>query len=282
VNAPLDELLRRPREANLRVAVVSDVHSNALAYQAALRTATECGFDLLVILGDLLTYGFDAQKVIDYTHELVASGKAILIRGNHDQLYFDLFETDFANYDRLPDWLKECVNWTLKHIDVRAFREAHPWRDQIEIGDILLAHANPYDYGDWTYLNTEADLSCAAKVLLSRGYRVGVFGHTHRSMLCCLDEPESISRRDFCVHVSASELASSAGVIVNPGSVGQPRNETCTSTVLLLTCGPRGIDLELVRFDYDIKAHRDTILREVSLSESAREKLLGFFLPSPG
>ena len=73
-----------------RIIVFSDIHANINAYKAALKQARQIGFDHLINLGDLLTYGCDTTEIIDTTNNAVEIDKMILIKGNHDQLYFDL------------------------------------------------------------------------------------------------------------------------------------------------------------------------------------------------
>ena len=67
-----------------RIIVISDIHANINAYKAALKKAREIGFDLLINLGDLLTYGCDTTEIIETTNNAVEIDKMILIKGNHD------------------------------------------------------------------------------------------------------------------------------------------------------------------------------------------------------
>jgi predicted MPP superfamily phosphohydrolase len=95
-----------------RIAVISDVHANSQALRAALEQARKTGFDDLVVLGDLLTYGCSPREVLDLIGEAMVRYGAHLTTGNHDQLYFDLAVGHNRYYDELPAWLRETVDWT--------------------------------------------------------------------------------------------------------------------------------------------------------------------------
>ena len=73
----------------MKIAVLSDIHSVSSALDAALDDARAEGFDVLLILGDLLTYGVNPAETLELVHEAVARDGAILISGNHDQMYLD-------------------------------------------------------------------------------------------------------------------------------------------------------------------------------------------------
>src|SRR3989304_2966246 len=160
--------------------VLSDLHANARALRAALALVYNEPFDHLVILGDLLTYGCEIDEVIEMVGDAQRSHRAALIVGNHDQLYFDLARGVRDYYATLPDWLRETVDHTFERLDIRALRDGLSWSLEHAAGDILFSHANPYEPADWSYLNSDADHLRAATRLTERGYRVGVFGHTHR------------------------------------------------------------------------------------------------------
>lgn len=264
----------------LRFAIISDVHGNAFAFRAALRLARRRGFDRLVILGDLLTYGCEPLAVLDLTHEAVERDRALLIKGNHDQLYIDLAAGERGYYESLPGWLRETVDWTRAAVGGRDLGAAFPWIDRRASGGLLLAHANPFPYGDWTYLNAPAEVASAARVLQGEGAAVGVFGHTHRASLALLGP-------DGQLHLSAPAadqrlelpLGPAPGgaslVIANPGSVGQPRDAARASTVLFLERTGQGLGLEYARVCYDVDAHKGGIMT-AALSPATKAKLLGY------
>ncbi len=164
----------------MRIAVISDVHSNIAPFRQALKDARQEGFDQLILLGDLFTYGVDPCACRDLALEAIDRDGAFLVGGNHEQLYIDLRDRRSAYIDKLPEWIRELVEWTWGELG-----EEWPlrleWIPEWAWGSVLFAHANPFGYGDWTYLSDETLLSTAASKLRERGFRAGIFGHLHRA-----------------------------------------------------------------------------------------------------
>lgn len=263
-----------------RVALISDVHANAGAFAAALDTARKRGFDQLLILGDLLTYGCGPREILDLAQEAVRKDGAILIKGNHDQLYMDLVAGDRAYYDGLPPWLRETVDWTYSEIGATDIARDFDWRTRYVTADMFYAHANPFPYGDWTYLNGSESVVSAARTLRLRGKAAGVFGHTHRERVfewgpgtqgeLLLRESDAKGMIDIGIAEEPDRQ-----VIVTVGSAGQPRDRAKVSSMMFLTRTRGMLHLESVALDYDVAAHCRAILQS-ELSEKTKEKLLGY------
>ena len=234
------------------VVVVGDIHGNARALRAALTQAQAGPLDHLVFIGDLLTYGHDVEEVLDLVGEAQVKHRAVLLVGNHDQMYFDLAAGKREYLDKLPQWIKDSVTLTLQKVDPASLRGRFAWSVEWNLDGALFAHANPFAFGDFRYLNSTDDHAAAVQVLRERGARLGVFGHTHRPLW----------------HPGPVTLA-------NAGSVGQPRDAQ-GAVILRLH-----LDRELVSgafepIAYDVEAHLNA-LRRAGLPESTTERLCGFF-----
>jgi predicted phosphodiesterase len=258
-----------------RVAVLTDVHANAGAYRSALTVARERGFDRLVILGDLLSYGCHPAEVLDLTADAVARDGATLLRGNHDQLYLELSEGDTSYYDRLPGWLRECADWTLGAVDLSDFGSRFPWADEVVLGDVFLSHANPFpDALDWSYLNAEADFARAAAALSERGQRVSVGGHTHRRKLARVG-PQGVTidtqPETFRLDLEPGEVA-----LLNPGAVGQPRSADKQARLLFLEARGGELGGDVLAAPYERLPHLAAI-EGAGLSADTTSTLLEFF-----
>lgn len=263
-----------------RVCVISDVHGSAGAFAAALESARALGPDRLILLGDLLTYGVEPREVLDLAHQSVERDGAILIEGNHDRLYHDLAHGRTGYLDRLPEWIRESVGWTVDRLSGQDLGAAYRWR-QREIGDgVLYAHANPFPAGDWTYLNQAPEIARAALTIAADGLRVGVFGHTHRARLATVESwpmgnPATVAAKLGEV----TELLDNdpgRGLIANAGSVGQPRCAGRASTFMLVERRRDGLHLSHRPVAYDVDAHVRAIGAS-GMSEQTRARLLGFF-----
>jgi predicted phosphodiesterase len=265
------------------IVVLSDLHANGSALRAAIAEADARGWDRMVILGDLLTYGVDQDEVLERVRWLAEARGAEVILGNHDQLYLDCARGERGYYDALPGWIRESVDRTLARLDVRAFEQEIPWKTSVDAGPWLLAHANPWPYGDWRYLSTAESSREAAATLRARGRIGGVFGHTHRRGAlrfahareategdAGLDGPEELGS-PWTVDESGAHT-----VVVNPGSVGQPRHRDGRSTMLRLA-RDRGVARgESLALSYDVDAHVRA-LRAHPFTEETRERLCRFF-----
>jgi len=238
-----------PPELPLKIAFISDIHSAAAPYEAALEAARQEGFDQLVIMGDLLTYGPEPERCLDLTREVVERDRAVLILGNHDAMYRQ------QGYDRpLPEWIRESMEWTRGRLPVDPLEDFH-WQERWSSGPLLVSHANPFGSGDWSYLRSDEDYERAAQALAGQGFGYGVFGHVHRF----------------------AEYQGQAASVFTIGSVGQPRNRDDPRphwamgelTGENLTLSPRPLD-------FDWRDHCRA-LRSTNMSEATIEQLCRFY-----
>lgn len=239
---------------SMRIAALTDIHAVSSTLEQALSAARREGFDVLLLMGDLLTYGVAPLETIALVQDAVARDGAILITGNHDQMYQQSTDVSSLYLTRLPDWIQETVTWTNEQLPAGVM-DSFEWRQDWSAGPLFVAHANPYTFGDWRYINSDEDAEAAAVALAERGFRYGLFGHTHRA------------RRFDCT----------AGTIFTLGSLGQPRDDGEGQMQWAMVeiqgdevrVGPRPLP-------FDREAHRQAI-RATSLSAPTQDRLCGFF-----
>ena len=196
----------------MKVGVVSDVHANEPALAAGLAVLDGEHIDHLVVLGDLLSYGARPLEVIERLQAAARTWPTTFLIGNHDQLYFELQRGDDGYFGQMHGWIKESARWTVAQLADLRLEGAFPWQQEWLHDDVLFTHANPFAAGDRTYLNAVDARERAAVVMAARALKVGVFGHTHRRF----DEMRAGAR------------------LLNPGSLGQPRDVEHRSTVATL------------------------------------------------
>ena len=251
----------------MRVAVIGDVHANAVALQGALKIADEGVYDQLIFLGDLLTYGADVVETLELIRDRLATGNTVLLRGNHDALYRDLLKGISTYYNQLPVWIKESVMWTLDQLPFDIWSQLS-FKEEYKIQEFLFSHANPFGPEKWGYLNTKAEHACAAEALLERGLRVGVFGHTHRTKWYRYSSEFGGFESNLC-----GELDFHAVHVLNAGSIGQPRDRANTASyVLWLTIGSdcaTPSSFELQKFNWDVARY----MKRVAVSGQSAETL---------
>lgn len=276
------------------MAVLSDIHANAGALAAATADIAARRPDAVVVLGDLLTYGCEPHAVLDGLEELGRRLPLHVVKGNHDELYFRPPLSPAApDVGRFAAFVRESVEWTLQRVDGAEFEQRFPWQERLTVEGLLFAHANPFSYGDWSYLDDEAQLRRAAATLGSAGCAAGVFGHTHRRRaaqvvgdrvadLTTSHAPspgagEETAGQGRLVRTGDTASGQAGVTILNPGSVGQPRGSG--SSMLYLAGGPSGLRVTFTDLRYDVAAHTRAVAAS-DLSEQTKARLLGYF-PTP-
>lgn len=217
----------------MRVAVLSDIHANLPALEAALIAAGSV--DAVWHLGDLVGYGPDPDGVVEHLRGIDAHG----VRGNHDAAAVGGPEIDWFNPDA-----RRAMEWTRAVIsdETRAWLAALP--PSRRFGDITLVHGSPRD-PTWEYVTSVA---VAEANLAALPTRVGLIGHTH--------VPMAFIEEDGAVevigpgHGSVLELRGRRA-LVNPGSVGQPRDGDPRSAFLILDTSADTVTWHRVAYDIE-------------------------------
>ncbi len=202
-----------------KIGVISDIHSNAVALEIVLKELLNKKVDLCIVLGDLLTYGTQPNEVIELLLDFKSKIKCIFIKGNHEEFYFDISkEIDPIKY-KIPQFVKESIFWTEDKLKYNLYK-TFEWHNNFIIDKIYFAHANPFDYPNWIYMNKEKDIKNAALSLNDKNMNVGIFGHTHRNKGYVVSE----NLTDCKVDINKEfKLNQKELLILNSGSIGQPR-----------------------------------------------------------
>lgn len=218
----------------MRVAVLSDIHSNLVALDAVLAHAGTV--DAVWHLGDVVGYGPDPDGVVARLIEVGAVG----VRGNHDAAALGGSEIEWFNPEA-----RAAAEWTRDMIDAttRAWLRALPERHRID--RMTLVHGSPRD-PIREYVSS-ASVALENLAVLDTDY--GLHGHTHVPVAWCLapgDERLSVATpKDG----DAAELDGQRALI-NPGSVGQPRDGDPDASYLILD--PDTVSVTWHRVAYDI------------------------------
>jgi predicted phosphodiesterase len=194
----------------VRVAVVSDLHANLEALDAVLEAADEHGCERLLALGDIVGYGADPEAVIGR----LVDRQAVVIAGNHDLAAIGRFDATWFN-----EVAAAAIAWTSATIsaDARAFLQAlEPRRDE---PDAVLVHGSVRDPAA-EYLLTIPDAEVSFGMAR---FDVAFFGHTHLPTVFRSDPNNRVSGWVMS-EGSVVELHDGARYMLNPGSVGQPRD----------------------------------------------------------
>jgi predicted phosphodiesterase len=258
---------------NKKIAVISDLHSNYDALRCAIDEIRRYKAELVVVLGDLLTYGSQTAETLNLLKELELDLPCLFIVGNHDEFYFDLQSGKNDTSYKLPEFISESVQFNLIKLDQLnvTLKNHFNWYTSIAIGPVFLSHANPYEAGNWTYLNNSDECSRAADVLIEKGFQIGVFGHTHRAYTWCNDGDDYVNK---CNNTFFLNKFLDRCYILNAGSVGQPRGEGASLLFLQVTADKAVF--EHVSINPDLTRYLNH-LEESKLSYSTTKKLLSYF-----
>lgn len=191
----------------MRILVLSDVHANLNALTAVLQHAGN--FDAVWCLGDLTGYGPDPNECIRLVRSL--PGLACLL-GNHDAAVID--KIDLSSFNKEA---RQAAQWTRKTLSAEnlSFLEGLP--EKQEIHEITLAHGSPRN-PIWEYL---LDTYTAAVNFTAMETNYGFVGHTHIPLCYLLSADD---RMEWRILRDDEEIEMVSRGILNPGSVGQPRD----------------------------------------------------------
>ena len=215
--------------------IVSDIHANLEAHQAVLADA-HGKYDRIVCLGDLVGYGADPNAIVDWASENVA----VVIRGNHDRVNA---ETDPNGPESFNPAAQSSTIWTRNALlpESREYLYRLP-RGPLPYEGVDLVHGSPVDEDE--YVVTASD---AAPLLPHLEAPLTFFGHTHRQ------GGFRLARRSvaFLPTVRRLEIESKYFYLVNPGSVGQPRDGDPRAAYALYSPEERAVEFHRVAYDVD-------------------------------
>ncbi len=201
----------------MRVLILSDVHANIEALDAVLEDAPREEFERLLVLGDLVGYGASPNEAVDRVYTLKPD---ILIRGNHDKVASGVEEPLHFN-----EVAAAAARWTLETLtDVNRTRVAElPMGPASFSDEVEVCHGTPYD--EDVYVFNQDD---ALRALAAASSRICFFGHTHLPVsFSQTADPGSL--RVVVPELGAADptvikLDPDRQYLINPGSVGQPRD----------------------------------------------------------
>jgi predicted phosphodiesterase len=242
----------------MRALVVSDLHANMEALRATMTRMRRKKFDTVICLGDFVGYGANPNQVLDVMRTLRA--KKIYIRGNHDRVASGL-----DNADGFNNAAKVSALWTRDHLSPvnRSFLRELTVGPRMH-GDALLCHGSPYDEDEYVF-----NVHHAAQVLALYHSPFILFGHTHLPAVFSIDPEMNVS--GFAVREDRTvKLQPGLRYLINPGSVGQPRDRNPLSSCVILDTDKRTV--QFFRTEYDLKKTQSTI-RKAGLPEILASRL---------
>jgi diadenosine tetraphosphatase ApaH/serine/threonine PP2A family protein phosphatase len=221
----------------VKLALLSDIHSNLEALDAVLGALPDV--DRIIVLGDIVGYGPEPNEVI----ERLRSVGAHAVRGNHDQAMLNpsLLEQFNPHAAAAARWTRDVL--TPDSLD---FLAKLPFYGRL--GRHRVVHGSPRKPYIWEYILDELQ---ALEILVRLGERYCFFGHTHLPRIFT-ESGEQIPERNDWIELPPSAL-------VNPGSVGQPRDGNPDAAFAVVDLSRPAVLFE--RVPYDVETTQAKILR---------------------
>jgi len=219
----------------MKIAVISDIHSNLAALRAVIDDAARTGATAFWCLGDIVGYGPDPHECL----ALVRERATLCLRGNHD-----LGAIGVVPLEEFNPYAAAANAWTGRVLldEERAFLRGLP--SMLTWEDVTLAHASPRE-PVWEYV-LSATVAMASFDHFQT--RLCFVGHSHVPFIC----PEPASMRG-CAFLQFPEQEpvdlGERRLILNPGSVGQPRDGDPRASYLLYDRDADAARLRRVAYD---------------------------------
>ncbi len=235
---------------SVRVLLLSDIHSNLEALEACLAAAP--AYDIVVNLGDIVGYCASPNEVIDRAREL---GK-FFVRGNHDKAAAGLM--DLKDFNPIA---AQAAEWTREHLTQEnlAWLRALPQGPvHVEgVDDSQFVHGSPLDEDEYV-----VSVRDAVEPIMITTVSVTFFGHTHLqgSFMAngtYLDAFHPAYRTVGQLETVDVPLKKGLRHLVNPGSVGQPRDGDWRAGFALFDSEARIV--KFFRVPYNLKSAQDRI-----------------------
>ncbi len=247
----------------MRFLLLSDIHSNLDALDACLAAAPS--YDAAANLGDIVGYGACPNQVIDRSRAL----GNLFVRGNHDKACAGLMDVRGFNYIAAA-----AVVWT--HHELTA--DNLQWLKDMPQGplpllpltDAQVAHGSPRDEDEYLLVSDHAVVTASAIET-----PVTFFGHTHmQGGFLVGDNQESTFRPEF---PEADDVANfeyrldkNGKYLINPGSVGQPRDGDWRAAFAIYDSDSRSVTFYRVKYDVEKAQQR---IRDAGLPERLADRL---------
>jgi diadenosine tetraphosphatase ApaH/serine/threonine PP2A family protein phosphatase len=233
----------------MRYLVLSDIHANMEAFEAVLAAAQALSYDRILVLGDLVGYGADPNAVVEKVRALRPHA---VIRGNHDKVGSGLESPEGFNAVA-----RSAIRWTYDTLTP----ENRDWLAALPAGPVVvddlieICHGTPFDEDAYVFDDLDA-----LRSLHAAERPVCLFGHTHVQVgytltgnlftLATIDDARPLT----------IELPEDGRHLVNPGSVGQPRDGDPRAAYAIADTDRR--DVVIYRTEYDIDRARARIIDE--------------------
>ncbi len=221
----------------MRYLILSDIHANQPALEAVLHEAAG-HYDQIICCGDLVGYGADPNSVVDWARANLQS----VVRGNHDKACAGLDDLEWFN-----PVARQSATWTIETLseeNVTYLRELP--QGPVAVNGYQILHGSPVDEDEYLVAAQEV-----ARVRFHLQTKLSFFGHTHVQGGFLLTRngvlriPKTPAGQDHQV----LEFENDVSYLINPGSVGQPRDGDPRAGYVIYNSGQQWLTYHRVAYD---------------------------------
>jgi len=237
----------------MRYLILSDIHSNREALAAVLNRVRRKRWDKAIVLGDVVGYGANPNEAVDAVRSL---RPLVAIRGNHDKVCSGVEDGEMFNRVAL-----QAAVWTREHLTPSNLHwlRSLPEGPVVVDGAFAIAHGTPIDEDAYIFGEIEA-----LNVFRQTAFPLCFFGHSHFPVIFGLS-PDAIQTVLTEPPSFRFRLEPGMRYLVNPGSIGQPRDGIPLASFAMFDSDTRTVAIHRVRYPL----------------ERAQRKILGAGLPRP-
>jgi predicted phosphodiesterase len=237
----------------MRYLVLSDIHANLEAFEAVMSHVRRKKWDKALCLGDIVGYAANPNQTVDGVRALKPLSA---IRGNHDKVCSGVEQGEMFN--RIA---YEAAMWTKSRLTRSNLKwlQSLPEGPNLIDGEVAISHGTPVDEDAYIFGEIEA-----LNVFRQTKFPLCFFGHSHFPVIFGLS-PEAIQTVLTIAPSFRFKLKDGMRYLINPGSVGQPRDGNPKASYAL----------------YDSDTRVVTIYRVPYRLASAQKKILKAGLPRP-
>jgi predicted phosphodiesterase len=234
-------------EARVRALVVSDLHANAEALRAVMHKVRRKKYDQVICLGDFVGYGAQPNQVLDAMRTF--KSKKLYIRGNHDRVAAGLDDAEGFNHAA-----KYAALWTRERLSPpnRNFLRNLPLGPIFHDG-VLMCHGSPHDEDEYVFNEYHA-----AQVMAVHEAPIILYGHTHLPVIFSMDDRGRVHGASIRDDITI-RLNKKLRYLINPGSVGQPRDRNPEASFAIIDTGK--MTVQFFRVAYDVAKTQQSILK---------------------
>jgi diadenosine tetraphosphatase ApaH/serine/threonine PP2A family protein phosphatase len=220
--------------------VISDIHGNLEAFEAAREYIEGLSPDAVLCLGDLVGYGASPNECTALARDMCDA----VVAGNHDFGAVGLTEISYFN-----SYARQAILWTAGQLtdEVAAYLKSRPLTEVVD-ERIRIVHATPREPGRWNYIFNQEQ---ALEEFGGFGEEICFVGHSHQPVIYELMDSETL-----IINADRVQVREGRRYLVNVGSVGQPRDGDPRACVCIYDTDSSEIAIRRVEYDIEGAARK--------------------------